>query len=291
MRIINQNNYEEYLLDYVDGELNEIEQAALLEYIHLHPEVEGELCLLQKTKPETKEEIPLPDKHLLYHSTPAIASKKVSFRSKRRVLAAVSIAASVALIVWFLFSQQNNRPPYSDKAIVKAEQTVPSSDTTREEAAKNSRIEKTAEKPQKGTSGKLATLRPAQPARSNPITKEPLRTTQDTPPAPEALQPAIREIPLPPLRPRELQIAKVEVNTLKVAEKQGSLSPGEEQNLTRSYPQQAITGPLKQLKARKETLDSSLTDKVFAFHDKWSHPFKALNIKEVKIGGLSIVFN
>src|SRR5690242_942664 len=63
---INLNNYEEYLLNYVDGELPAAEVRELLQFLQDHPELQEELKLLQATKLEPEAELVFGDKQPLY---------------------------------------------------------------------------------------------------------------------------------------------------------------------------------------------------------------------------------
>jgi hypothetical protein len=47
MSIINLNNYEAFLLDYMEGNLNEEQRAALMDFLEIHPEKKEELLLFE----------------------------------------------------------------------------------------------------------------------------------------------------------------------------------------------------------------------------------------------------
>ncbi len=64
--IISSNNYGEYLLSYVDGELSAAETVELLQFLQDHPELQEELKLLQATKLEPEAELVFGDKQPLY---------------------------------------------------------------------------------------------------------------------------------------------------------------------------------------------------------------------------------
>ncbi|SEW07249.1 hypothetical protein [Chitinophaga arvensicola] len=66
---INISNYESYLLSYIDGELNEAEQAALELFLQKHPQFRQELELLEGTRlvPDTK--LVFDNKAALYRSS------------------------------------------------------------------------------------------------------------------------------------------------------------------------------------------------------------------------------
>lgn len=66
---INISNYESYLLSYIDGELNEAEQAALQLFLEKHPQFKQELDLLEGTRLMPDEKIVFENKASLYKTT------------------------------------------------------------------------------------------------------------------------------------------------------------------------------------------------------------------------------
>jgi hypothetical protein len=63
--LINPGNYEEWLVLYVDDELNSEEKTRVEQFAALHPHVQAELNLFLETKLQT-EEVKFPNKKLLY---------------------------------------------------------------------------------------------------------------------------------------------------------------------------------------------------------------------------------
>lgn len=76
-------NYEEYLLLHVDGELNDADQRALLGFVALHPEVEDELKL--------------------YQSTVLAADTTMVYEHKEALLKAAFTAKTIALGQWWKY--------------------------------------------------------------------------------------------------------------------------------------------------------------------------------------------
>lgn len=66
---INISNYESYLLSYIDGELNETEQAALELFLQKHPQFRQELELLEGTKLVPDKQFVFDNKAALYKTT------------------------------------------------------------------------------------------------------------------------------------------------------------------------------------------------------------------------------
>lgn len=70
---INISNYESFLLSYIDGELNEAEQAALELFLQEHPQFRQELELLEGTRLVPDETVSFGNKAALYRTgTPAL---------------------------------------------------------------------------------------------------------------------------------------------------------------------------------------------------------------------------
>jgi anti-sigma factor RsiW len=66
---INISNYEEFLLSYIDGELNNEEQAALAAFLQQHPEQAKELEVLKAAVLQPDKSIVFGNREELYHST------------------------------------------------------------------------------------------------------------------------------------------------------------------------------------------------------------------------------
>ncbi|MGH2645465.1 MAG: hypothetical protein ACRDE2_16055 [Chitinophagaceae bacterium] len=94
------HNYEEFMLNFVDEELNEEEAKSLLRFLDEHSELQAELKLLQATKLPEREKILFPDKNSLYKKED-IPTQKVYFFSRHPWLsvAAACLLLLVALVV------------------------------------------------------------------------------------------------------------------------------------------------------------------------------------------------
>jgi hypothetical protein len=93
--LINQSNYQEYLLLYVDNELDHAAKKDVEQYIHENPFLQNDLSLLQQAILEPDTDIVFAGKETLYKKE----------QSKRRVLFGWMSAAAVAilLVTGFLF--------------------------------------------------------------------------------------------------------------------------------------------------------------------------------------------
>lgn len=70
--MINRNNYEEYLLMFIDGELSPAEAKAVEAFIQANPDLKDELELLQQTVLQPEESITFSGKDLLYRKEEGI---------------------------------------------------------------------------------------------------------------------------------------------------------------------------------------------------------------------------
>lgn len=111
-------NFEEYLVLYIDNELNEKEEKEVKFFVSQHPSVQAELALLQKTKPEP-ETLIFAEKQILYRSEKPV----------RRIIALpwlrIAAAASVIVMLTALWIRTaNNKSTQQQTAAVLKEQTA-----------------------------------------------------------------------------------------------------------------------------------------------------------------------
>ena len=109
---IDLSNYEEWLVMYIDDELNAEQRKDVEQFKILHPQIHEELVLLQQTKLQAEQKIIFPDKELLYRKTEKV--RVIYFNWRRIAVAAVLLIAvgTTALIV------------YNKKSVVPAEEIV-----------------------------------------------------------------------------------------------------------------------------------------------------------------------
>lgn len=275
---INEHNYESYLLDFVDEELSEAEQQQLLAYLAAHPELEEELQLLQKTKPARLDSIAFSGKEQLYRSE--ANRKKVFIMPWRKVTVAVAAAASLLLIFTLYFNQKEEFPDRNRVAV-----------TTNAQKSSLSKILKPEPKEESGNQEKETMEKKSKDKAHKRVNSiEPLQKPK---------HPAIIQIEVQPVRPGISQWATL--STIKIARpklykrskhfKKNIKTTAQKNIATNTDNPITITSTLTKLRKNKNVLDSSLTHKVIALHEKITHPIKLLNIKKIKIGHLSFVFN
>jgi hypothetical protein len=125
LSFINLNNYEQWLIMYVDDELNAEERASVEKFASAHQHVQQELELFQQTKLQP-EEIAFPDKEVLYRREKAV--RVISMQWWKVAVAAV-LVISAGITLYSIFNQQSNKAITPD-AIAKKEQTPAPVSTT-----------------------------------------------------------------------------------------------------------------------------------------------------------------
>ena len=102
MQNISLHNYQDFLLRYIDGELDLRETEALLAFVTLHPEAQEELAALELTKLELPV-IPCPNKALLYKNIfPVIVEPAtIVYPHKQKLFKKEKDKAPVVLLKWW----------------------------------------------------------------------------------------------------------------------------------------------------------------------------------------------
>ena len=102
MQNISLHNYQDFLLRYIDEELDLHEREALLAFVALHPEAQEELELLQSTKLDI-ETITCPSKALLYKNIfPVIVEPTtIVYPHKQKLFKKEKEKAPVVLLKWW----------------------------------------------------------------------------------------------------------------------------------------------------------------------------------------------
>lgn len=286
---INLNNYEEYLLNYVDGELEAEDEKELLQFMGKYPELEKELQLLQATKlPDDK--MVFPYKQQLYRSkTPG--KKKVIVLNK--IWLGAAVAASVALLIIAYFSINRSYKP-STEFVFNHKITKQGMDTFK--ISMPLPVQPTAPKEQKHLaitdhSGKKTEHKRAIPKKTE-------IKQQDTSTILYAQTNVEREnnekiIPIAPVR----KLFKKDTITML---KEADLAKRAQHEVEKNVPVPVIlkgstkgnkkTRSQSSFSYTKEDIDSIITDKIVAFQHTVSHPLEALKGKKIKIGSFSFVF-
>jgi hypothetical protein len=122
---INLNNYEQWLIMYVDDELSAEEKLTVERFALAHEHVQQELDLFQQTKLQT-EEIVFPDKEILYRREKTV--RVISIQWWRVAVAAVLVIAA-GITLYSIFNKNGNKGITPD-GIAKKEQVPASRNTT-----------------------------------------------------------------------------------------------------------------------------------------------------------------
>lgn len=98
--MVNRENYEEYILLYVDKELNALEEQALLKFLEQHPERKEELSAYQNT-------VFTPDEHLVYADKESLIKKDTKvipwWNGWKTYSAAASLLFAILVIGYSLY--------------------------------------------------------------------------------------------------------------------------------------------------------------------------------------------
>lgn len=92
---INLSNYEEYLLLQLDGELNELEEAALKAFLEVHPALQEEAAEYESLRIPVEESLVFEPKELLYQ-----VEQPLPFRKKAYPFIPIIWSAAAALAIW-----------------------------------------------------------------------------------------------------------------------------------------------------------------------------------------------
>ncbi len=100
---ININNYEEWMIDYIEGNLSQEQQKEFAEFLAFHPELKGELEIFQQTKLQ-------PDLNIVFAGKDALKQKEAGkvIVMTNWVRYAAGIAAVMLLFVGIRFFNGNN---------------------------------------------------------------------------------------------------------------------------------------------------------------------------------------
>jgi hypothetical protein len=309
---IDENNYEAYLLCYLDGELEETEIPVLLSFLQQHPDKQRELELLEMTR-LPQEKIPsFPDKRSLYRAEERRVVKGAFLRHYGWIGAA---AAAVFLALFFIFNEGHsnltNRIAAGRPSTAKHVTAPEKENKTAEEAIHQEKqaslpaVVKAKTLPAPGS--RIATHKdPVIRQSTVPVKKSPAGVVPAAPiPAAVALKKKteqvrlprekadtpLKNIPLPEISsPREVLAANSGASTEKTPENR----PFQGSGLASLDDQRPVSGPRKRnevIAMTKEAIDNAITERVTEIQYKVSHPFSLLKGKEVRIGNFSFAFN
>lgn len=109
------HNYEEFMLSFVDNELNAEEIKALTLFLEQHPEQQAELKLLQATRLPAGEKVIFPDKDSLYRKEEVHAQRVYFLR--RHPWLSIAAAACLLLFVTLVVHPWNKQTVHQETAV------------------------------------------------------------------------------------------------------------------------------------------------------------------------------
>ena len=112
---INDSNFEEWLLLYIDDELTGQQKIAVEEFLVSHPSAKTELELLQKTKLHAEQAVIFPNKETLYRREEKVPVIGFPWR-KIAVAASLLLAISTAAYLVFNDKGSNEEKSISEKS-------------------------------------------------------------------------------------------------------------------------------------------------------------------------------
>ena len=130
---IKEDNYEEWLLSYIDNELSGAEKTMLEKFVAERPAIKKELEVLQKTKLQP-ENIVFGDKSILYRREEKVRIIAINWR---RIAIAASLVLAVGTAAVVLFNSNEEKPAdianVENRKVVPAQQSTPATPAIREE--------------------------------------------------------------------------------------------------------------------------------------------------------------
>jgi hypothetical protein len=295
---INEENYEDLMLSWLDGELEGSDLDAMKQFLRDHPEKKKELETLRMTI-LPQEEMPFPGRQLLYRE-----------RKLKWFMAAAAAAAAVLLALFLLPSRspslrQAPTVAATTRASAPGHPALPSHAMHRSHAspvlhASNTDVVKPAAPavPLAGAGHKpehkAVSATGFAAAAGAPPLSHPVRQRQNKSPQISETRAPENETPLtalPPLSapsdlhpPASVPIA-VNAPALPAARSSAQAHPHQVSALPSGKATLATIGEARQ------KMDHTLTEKIGEIQYKMAHPFALLKGREIRIGNVSFAFN
>ncbi len=114
--VINETNYEEWLLLYIDNELTSEQKAIADKLIVKYPAIKTELEILQKTKLQPEQQIVFKNKEILYHREEKVRVINLYWR-RIAVAAVLLLTVSTAIFLTLNSNDDANTPVAEEKEI------------------------------------------------------------------------------------------------------------------------------------------------------------------------------
>ena len=281
---VNMNNYEEFMLSFVDNELTEEDAGELMWFLEQHHDLQCELRLLQATKLPSDEKIIFPDKDLLYRKE-ALFPKKVFFTFRHPSIRAAAVACLASLLLLSLY-------PWKRHAV----SNTTSFNTFNERGAalpSDSPVTERIHEKKIKQEGKIA-LRPVEATKKNnqalPLKKESnlIATGPEAQKAGLAAMPELPDIPSAVHENKEVALNRDDLPkqlSLENTMPAGSLKNTDDHESNERYDDHLLVS------GNGSTKNVSVTEKIDEWRKKPGEILENIHQKGIKIGKITFAFN
>lgn len=275
------DNYEEYLLSYIDGELDGPQTAALMAFLAGHPALRDELKALESTKLDRTGGPVFPDKALLYRSMAPRRSHASAWKTLRWAAAAVLVGLAVGYGVLKSGRQLPGEPVVAPTVTTrKAMGPTPATPAAREKAVSRTPV------PPAAQPAPVAATPPPHPLPASAGGETPAEMADRMPPAPPAPL-VLPSLPASPLAAAPLTDPVAAAASLPPA-KPGAARPEPAAPLR---PEDRLALAAENIQAGKQQLDEKITTGLSNLGQKAAALADRLGPKQIRIGHLTIAFN
>jgi len=283
---INKQNYRNFLLDYLDNELSEEESMLFQDFMEKHNEIKREFLSLQKIKLPVSEEVIFPNKNTLYRS------KRSNSGHKWWLWTAAAVFAGLLFFTqynWHIFTQDN-----TEVSLAKNTQPHPSLKGNHKDKAQKESISSSNHAPRVATTAPHTNSPVKEEKKQASTVKHPLainRKEGGTSAKVRAQKGTIKPIKtVISYKSVEKKSFYPELTSASLAVNEHIISKDSPKTSSKKRTSQLVKKNKWEINITKEE-DTTLTDRIYALQDKITHPIKTLNIKQVKIGNISLQFN
>lgn len=289
------NNYEAYLLRYVDGELDPEEVSGLLRWLEEHPAQREELKWLRATKLNAEDAVVFGDKASLYRTQEPPLKKRIP--PPRPLWIKVLVAASVAGLAMVYF-QPWKTAPKAVEAVVRTSHPGPLP-SSRQPLAEKDSANKTLPQVSKSGLAPLQAVSIQKRKKRKGVSGPAMAAVRDTtarglsvsPPAP-----AIRQMPPVPTgeHPVPVESPVLAAGTPKTSASPAQspvTGPYEEKTGTLVPLEDKIADVALSLNQTKKNMDQTVTVKLADLHEKTSGLIDHLEKKGIRIGRITFAIN
>lgn len=137
------HNYRQFCIAQMEGDLSAFAEERLQDFLSRNPAVAHDASIYSKLILKPDKTVVFPQKNLLRKVTPAV--KRIALLSRRQIYQAVSVAATLAILVSAWFFVQQSSGPGQAVTLPPARETIPAEVTTPSELATSTEVTTPAE--------------------------------------------------------------------------------------------------------------------------------------------------